>query len=121
MLLTLLRHIFLDTKLAFPYIALTKKRPSEGDHPPDGKGCDGSEKVQVDYRVGTMIEIPRAALTADEIATAAELFSFGANDLAGPPSASPGTMWTNFCPIPFETILKGFRKRNPSPQTCRNF
>jgi hypothetical protein len=72
-----LRHIFLDTKLAFPYIALTKKRPSEGDHPPDGKGCDGIESVRFDYRVGTMIEIPRAALTADEIAAAAEFFSFG--------------------------------------------
>ena len=74
-----------------------------------------------DYRVGTMIEIPRAALTADEIATAAEFFSFGTNDLTRPFSASPGTMWTNFCPIPFETVLKGFRKRNPSRQTCRNF
>ena len=33
------------------------------------------------YKVGTMIEIPRAALTADEIATEAEFFSFGTNDL----------------------------------------
>jgi len=37
--------------------------------------------VQVDYKVGTMIEIPRAALTADEIAEVAEFFSFGTNDL----------------------------------------
>ena len=37
--------------------------------------------VQLAYRVGTMIEIPRAALTADEIATEAEFFSFGTNDL----------------------------------------
>lgn len=36
---------------------------------------------KVDYKVGTMIEIPRAALTANEIATAAEFFSFGTNDL----------------------------------------
>jgi pyruvate,orthophosphate dikinase len=35
----------------------------------------------VDYRVGTMIELPRAALTADEIAEVAEFFSFGTNDL----------------------------------------
>jgi pyruvate,orthophosphate dikinase len=35
----------------------------------------------VDYLVGTMIEIPRAALTADEIAETAEFFSFGTNDL----------------------------------------
>ena len=37
--------------------------------------------VSVDYKVGTMIEIPRAALTAHRIATAAEFFSFGTNDL----------------------------------------
>jgi len=37
--------------------------------------------VKLPYLVGTMIEIPRAALTADEIATEAEFFSFGTNDL----------------------------------------
>ena len=37
--------------------------------------------VKLHYMVGTMIEIPRAALTADEIATEAEFFSFGTNDL----------------------------------------
>jgi pyruvate,orthophosphate dikinase len=37
--------------------------------------------VRLDYLVGTMIEIPRAALTADEIAREAEFFSFGTNDL----------------------------------------
>jgi len=37
--------------------------------------------VKVDYLIGTMIELPRAALTADEIATEAEFFSFGTNDL----------------------------------------
>jgi len=36
---------------------------------------------RIDYKVGTMIEIPRAALTADKIASAAEFFSFGTNDL----------------------------------------
>ena len=36
---------------------------------------------QLEYEVGTMIEIPRAALTADEIATEAEFFCFGTNDL----------------------------------------
>ena len=39
------------------------------------------EEVEVPYKVGTMIEIPRAALTADEIASAADFFSFGTNDL----------------------------------------
>ena len=37
--------------------------------------------IQMKYKVGTMIEIPRAALTADEIAKEAEFFSFGTNDL----------------------------------------
>jgi pyruvate, orthophosphate dikinase len=37
--------------------------------------------VKVNYLVGTMIELPRAALTADEIAVTAEFFSFGTNDL----------------------------------------
>ncbi|MDP4183116.1 MAG: putative PEP-binding protein, partial [Bacillota bacterium] len=37
--------------------------------------------VKLSYKVGTMIEIPRAALTADEIAKEAEFFSFGTNDL----------------------------------------
>ena len=37
--------------------------------------------VEIDYLVGTMIEIPRAALTADRIAPIAEFFSFGTNDL----------------------------------------
>ena len=37
--------------------------------------------VKLEYKVGTMIEIPRAAVTADEIAKEAEFFSFGTNDL----------------------------------------
>jgi len=46
--------------------------------------CEGVIKrygVEVDYLIGTMIELPRAALTADEIAQEAEFFSFGTNDL----------------------------------------
>ncbi len=38
-------------------------------------------KINLKYKVGTMIEIPRAAITADEIAKDAEFFSFGTNDL----------------------------------------
>jgi pyruvate,orthophosphate dikinase len=38
-------------------------------------------KTKVNYTVGTMIELPRAAITADEIATQADFFSFGTNDL----------------------------------------
>jgi pyruvate, orthophosphate dikinase len=39
------------------------------------------QEIKVDYKFGTMIEIPRAALTADEIAEVAQFFSFGTNDL----------------------------------------
>jgi len=39
------------------------------------------KKVKFDYLVGTMIEVPRGALTADEIAKTAQFFSFGTNDL----------------------------------------
>ena len=40
-----------------------------------------NENIDMTYHVGTMIEIPRAALTADEIAKEADFFSFGTNDL----------------------------------------
>ncbi len=40
-----------------------------------------SAEVELEYKVGTMIELPRAALTADKIAEEAEFFSFGTNDL----------------------------------------
>ena len=39
------------------------------------------QKVKLQYMVGTMIEVPRGALTADEVAQSAEFFSFGTNDL----------------------------------------
>ena len=45
------------------------------------KDTMAAEGVEVDYKFGTMIEIPRAALTAAEIAKEAEFFSFGTNDL----------------------------------------
>jgi pyruvate,orthophosphate dikinase len=45
------------------------------------RDVQAEQKVKLNYLVGTMIEIPRGALTADEIAESAEFFSFGTNDL----------------------------------------
>jgi pyruvate,orthophosphate dikinase len=45
------------------------------------KQVQAEQKVKLAYHVGTMIEVPRGALTADEIAQTAEFFSFGTNDL----------------------------------------
>ena len=45
------------------------------------KAVQAEKKARIRYSVGTMIEIPRGALTADEIAETAEFFSFGTNDL----------------------------------------
>ena len=46
-----------------------------------GRQVMKEQGIDVDYKFGTMIEIPRAALTADEIAEYAQFFSFGTNDL----------------------------------------
>ena len=45
------------------------------------RAVQDEQKVKLNYMVGTMIEVPRGALTADEIAQSAEFFSFGTNDL----------------------------------------
>jgi pyruvate,orthophosphate dikinase len=47
----------------------------------EAKAVEDRAGVHVDYKFGTMIEVPRGALTADEIATEADFFSFGTNDL----------------------------------------
>ncbi|CAN5751662.1 pyruvate, phosphate dikinase [soil metagenome] len=47
----------------------------------EAKSVQETAGVQVDYKFGTMIEVPRGALTADQIAEHAEFFSFGTNDL----------------------------------------
>ena len=53
-------------------------QPDPGE---DRQGRDGRKGVELSYKFGTMIEIPRAAATASEIAKYAEFFSFGTNDL----------------------------------------
>jgi pyruvate,orthophosphate dikinase len=47
----------------------------------EAKAVEGAAGMEVDYKFGTMIEVPRGALTADEIAREADFFSFGTNDL----------------------------------------
>jgi pyruvate,orthophosphate dikinase len=47
----------------------------------EAKRVMAEQGMEIDYKFGTMIEIPRAALTADQIAEYAEFFSFGTNDL----------------------------------------
>jgi pyruvate, orthophosphate dikinase len=68
------------------------------------------KKTKVDYMVGTMIELPRAALTADQIAEEAEFFSFGTNDLTQTTFGISRDDINNFLP----TYLKlGIFKQDP--------
>ena len=70
-----------------------------------------SEKgIEVDFMVGTMIEIPRAALTANEIAEVAEFFSFGTNDLTQMGFGYSRDDAGKFLPIYIE---KGLLKNDP--------
>ncbi|MBT3244670.1 MAG: pyruvate, phosphate dikinase [Bacteroidetes bacterium] len=64
----------------------------------------------IDYLVGTMIEIPRAALTADEIAKSAEFFSFGTNDLTQMAFGYSRDDAGKFLPVYIE---KGILKEDP--------
>ena len=65
---------------------------------------------KIDYMVGTMIEIPRAALTADQVAKSAEFFSFGTNDLTQMGFGYSRDDAGKFLPIYIE---KGILKNDP--------
>ncbi len=66
--------------------------------------------MKVDYMVGTMIEIPRAALTADQVAEVAEFFSFGTNDLTQMTFGYSRDDAGKFLPVYIE---KGILKQDP--------
>jgi hypothetical protein len=70
----------------------------------------GGKTVAIEYMVGTMIEIPRAALTADKIAEVAEFFSFGTNDLTQMGFGYSRDDAGKFLPIYIE---KGILKNDP--------
>lgn len=66
--------------------------------------------AKIDYMVGTMIEVPRAALTADEVAKVAEFFSFGTNDLTQMTFGYSRDDAGKFLPI---YVNKGILKEDP--------
>ena len=69
------------TKAEFDYLEAIIRRVAEEVIAGKKKRQRNRKKISVSYRVGTMIEIPRACTVADKIAEKAEFFSFGTNDL----------------------------------------
>jgi len=67
-------------------------------------------EVKFEYKVGTMVEVPRACITADEIATEAEFFSFGTNDLT---QLTFGFSRDDFGKILPEYLEKGILEKDP--------
>lgn len=66
--------------------------------------------LDIDYKIGTMIEVPRACVTADEIAKEAEFFSFGTNDLTQMTFAFSRDDVGKFLP---EYLQKGILEHDP--------
>ncbi|MBI1832831.1 MAG: pyruvate, phosphate dikinase, partial [Planctomycetes bacterium] len=73
---TVLPEIMIPLVGVVEELILVKKRAIQV-----AEDCMKKAGVKVEYQIGTMIELPRAALTADKIAEEAEFFSFGTNDL----------------------------------------
>jgi pyruvate,orthophosphate dikinase len=67
-------------------------------------------KIEMDYKIGTMIEVPRAAMTADEVAAEAEFFSFGTNDLTQMTGGFSRDDSGKFLP---EYVAKGIYDKDP--------
>ena len=75
------KGIKVNPEVMIPLVALNRTRPAGRNRASRRKEVHAAKKVKLTYLVGTMIEVPRGALTADEIAETAEFFSFGTNDL----------------------------------------
>ncbi|MBF0170096.1 MAG: pyruvate, phosphate dikinase, partial [Nitrospinae bacterium] len=69
-----------------------------------------AKKIDVPYKVGTMIELPRAALTANEIAPYADFFSFGTNDLTQTTFGLSRDDSGHFLP---EYVMEGILRKDP--------
>ncbi len=76
----------------------------------EAKAVFAEKGASVDYLVGTMIELPRAALMADDIAGAADFFSFGTNDLTQTTLGMSRDDASNFLPA---YVAKGIYERDP--------
>ena len=76
------RGVDVHPEIMIPLVGSLKEIQNQADVINATAAAVFAEKGEtVDYKVGTMIEVPRAALTANEIATVADFFSFGTNDL----------------------------------------
>ncbi len=75
------------------------------------------EQVNFIYKIGTMIEVPRACLTADEIAESADFFSFGTNDLTQTTFGISRDDASKFVPYYIE---KGIFQRDPAESIDKN-
>ena len=75
--------IKVEPEIMIPLVGFKKELDLQVEvvHRVAARGAWPRQKVKLNYLVGTMIEVPRGALTADEIAQTAEFFSFGTNDL----------------------------------------
>jgi len=71
-----------EPEIMIPFVAtLEELKLVKADVVAEAEACLKRHGMQLTYKIGTMIEIPRAALVADQLATEAEFFSFGTNDL----------------------------------------
>ena len=98
-------------EIMVPLVGTVKELANQADIIREVAAAVMAEKgITVDYQLGTMIEIPRAALTADQIAEVAEYFSFGTNDLTQMTYGYSRDDIGKFLP---EYIKKGILKTDP--------